>query len=332
MLAQKPDTTASVAQEATIPPTTISEHVRELGDWLGTSSPSPRRPVAAAYPTPAASPEFRSYGDSFDDASPLVADDLSFGDYAAEPLFGGEEYFTSPLFDDLNDFAETSPMDTPFSEFLETPLMRDEHDFSGNSPLIAAGDLFGGTLDDPAPIEKPVAQEKHQLWTMSGTPVIEPAGNVFPAPTTKSVVPDAPRYPMRERPSVNGTRKHLTPDALIPLDAPTQKRNYMTPSATSRKVITSAIAKKRAHSEAFADADEEELAALSPTASEAERIEHKRRQNTIAARRSRKRKLAHKLDLEGTVADLQADVARWRERALMAQDMLRVQGVTFSFE
>ncbi|KAJ7704962.1 hypothetical protein B0H17DRAFT_920886 [Mycena rosella] len=163
---------------------------------------------------------------------------------------------------------------------------------------------------------------------MSGTPVLESAGTVFPTATAHGpVIPPAP-----QRASVTGTRKHLTPDSLIPLDAPTQKRTYATPSATSRKAVPAAIVKKRAHSAAFPDADDEELEALSPTASEAEIIEHKRRQNTLAARKSRKRKLEHQRGLEDAVDGLRSEVAVWRERALMAQEMLRAKGITFSFE
>ncbi|KAJ7228130.1 hypothetical protein B0H12DRAFT_1004037, partial [Mycena haematopus] len=134
----------------------------------------------------------------------------------------------------------------------------------------------------------------------------------------------------RRRSNVTGTRKNLTPAALIPLDAPTQKRTYITPSATSRKAVPDAIVKKRLHSVAFSDdrdAAEDELGSLSPTASEAEVIEYKRRQNTIAARKSRKRKLEHQQALEDEVDALKQQVTMWRERAVMAQEMLRGSGV-----
>ncbi|KAJ7983283.1 hypothetical protein DFH06DRAFT_941319, partial [Mycena polygramma] len=91
--------------------------------------------------------------------------------------------------------------------------------------------------------------------------------------------------------------------ALIPLDAPTQKRTYATPSATNRKVVPDAIVKKRVHSAADDD-DLAELGVLSPTAREAETIEYKRRQNTLVARNSRKRKLEHQQALEDEVESL----------------------------
>ncbi|KAJ7108596.1 hypothetical protein C8R44DRAFT_580119, partial [Mycena epipterygia] len=135
----------------------------------------------------------------------------------------------------------------------------------------------------------------------------------------------------KRRSTATGTRKNLKPESLIPLEAPTQKRTYITPSATSKKLVPAVFQKKRLHSAAFgADDDEQELGELSPTASEAETIEYKRRQNTLAARKSRKRKLEHQQMLEDEVAVLKADVERWRTRAMMVQELLRANGVAFT--
>jgi len=61
-------------------------------------------------------------------------------------------------------------------------------------------------------------------------------------------------------------------------------------------------------------------------------IEYNRRQNTLAARKSRKRKLEHQQRLEGEVQDLKGELTMWRERALMAQELLKSAGVPFSFD
>ncbi|KAJ6581646.1 hypothetical protein B0H19DRAFT_879537, partial [Mycena capillaripes] len=111
------------------------------------------------------------------------------------------------------------------------------------------------------------------------------------------------------------------PEGLIPLDAPTQKRNYSGPSATSRKRLPESIVRKRRHSDAFGDDAEE----LSPTPSEAEEIERKRRQNTVAARKSRKRKFEYTQSLENKVQQLEGQITTWRTRAEMAREMLRNQ-------
>ncbi|KAF9459194.1 hypothetical protein BDZ94DRAFT_1149668, partial [Collybia nuda] len=134
--------------------------------------------------------------------------------------------------------------------------------------------------------------------------------------------------PPRRKSSATGTRKGVTPEALVPIDAPTQPRKYVTPSATSRKEVPSVFAKKRARSQAFAD-DEDELfeEPLRPGATEKEQIEYKRRQNTVAARRSRKRKLQHQQQLEERIEHLTRSRDVWRTRAHMFQDMLEAHGV-----
>ncbi|KAJ7182175.1 hypothetical protein B0H12DRAFT_1311830 [Mycena haematopus] len=154
-----------------------------------------------------------------------------------------------------------------------------------------------------------------------------------PVPKLPTVLPspaDAPTT--RRRAAVTGTRKNLKPEALIPLEAPTQKRTYITPSATLRKAVPVVFQKKRQHSAAFGgdDDDMEELGQLSPTASEAETIEYKRRQNTLAARKSRKRKLEHQRELEEQVEHLQGEVQRWKTRALTLQDTIIKSGVPFT--
>lgn len=52
---------------------------------------------------------------------------------------------------------------------------------------------------------------------------------------------------------------------------------------------------------------------------EADPIALKRARNTAAARKSRAKKVAERDDLESTIADLQAQVEHWRQRALAAE-------------
>ena len=66
-------------------------------------------------------------------------------------------------------------------------------------------------------------------------------------------------------------------DALIPLDAPVQPRNYLTPSATSRKEAP----RKRSQTEALGDDDD-----ANKDAGELDSIAAKRSQNTLARPRS----------------------------------------------
>ncbi|KAJ7666074.1 hypothetical protein DFH06DRAFT_1185859 [Mycena polygramma] len=295
-----------------------------------------------------ASPEFRSLGDSFDPASPLFEDSGAsplFGDWSAKEdrnSFDVDAYLTSPMETPYDDFATSPADDSPFSDFLTTPVLpsaSDEDMLTG--PLIGDGgygddmSLFGGLsayqYEEPAPAA-PKLPSTDQLYTISpGTPAldsIDPTTTVYPRkPQSTAPPPEAPNT--RRRTTATGTRKNLKPESLIPLEAPTQKRTYVTPSATSRKAVPAVFAqKKRQHSAAFGD-DDEELGTLSPTASEEEQIEYKRRQNTLAARKSRKRKLEHQQALEDQVCALKGDVERWKTRALLAEDMIRANGIPF---
>lgn len=84
--------------------------------------------------------------------------------------------------------------------------------------------------------------------------------------------------------------------------------------------------KKRQRAEVD-DEEDELLEPLPVNATEREQIEHKRRQNTLAARKSRKRKLLHQQELEGRVEQLAEDVTRWRTRCDMLSQLLRSHGI-----
>ncbi|KAJ7185691.1 hypothetical protein C8R46DRAFT_384804 [Mycena filopes] len=311
-----------------------------------TAIPAPG-PVAGADPMQAfqdqvlqdmlASPEFQTY-DGFDTSSPLFSD-------TASPLFDVDTFLTSPGDTPYDDFATSPAEDSPFSDFLITPIMSlagDDADML-TGPVIDdggySGELFGGLSDYPYEVPAaPKLPSTEQLYTISpGTPAldsIDPSSTVFPAkakPSSAVHRAEAPKSASnsKRRVTATGTRKNLKPESLIPLEAPTQKRNYVTPSATSRKAVPAVFAqKKRQHSVAFAgDDDEAELGVLSPTASEAETIEYKRRQNTLAARKSRKRKLEHQQMLEDEIVVLKADLDKWKTRAILGQDLLRANGV-----
>jgi hypothetical protein len=170
------------------------------------------------------------------------------------------------------------------------------------------------------------------------TPALDPS-SLAASPTVKDVVvlPSTPGHataldiapptrPLPRRKAVlTGTRKGVTPGALIPEDAPIQSRSYTTPSSTSRKEIPAVIVKKRTRAQAFTDddplllRDKPDLTAP-PNESEQDAIEAKRRQNTLAARRSRKRKLEYQNNLESAVE-------HWKARALLLEDMLQERGV-----
>jgi len=71
----------------------------------------------------------------------------------------------------------------------------------------------------------------------------------------------------------------------------------------------------------------EELEPLDPNATEEQKKEYKRRQNTLAARRSRKKKANETHFLRDENARLKTEIAIWKERALMMQRLLITAGV-----
>ncbi|KAF8079246.1 ectomycorrhiza-regulated protein [Lyophyllum atratum] len=142
---------------------------------------------------------------------------------------------------------------------------------------------------------------------------------------TTAPVMDSP-YVARRR--LSGGIRKTSPEALIPLDAPTQSRRYITPSVTSRKEIPAFFQKMR-HNSPPSEDEEDELTEEPPAsnATDQEKIEWKRRQNTLAARRSRKRKMQNVQRLEETVERLTREREIWKTRALTLKQLLISHGI-----
>ena len=127
-----------------------------------------------------------------------------------------------------------------------------------------------------------------------------------------------------------GTRKNPRTATLVPTGAPSQPRTYVSPSATSRREIPYSYARtsnrrtaqKRRYEEESED-EEEVIATLPPNLGEMKKIEYKRRQNTLAARASRRRKLQHQQVLERMVVQLENDVMVWKSRARTWYELIK---------
>ncbi|KAK7462255.1 hypothetical protein VKT23_007857 [Stygiomarasmius scandens] len=276
----------------------------------------------------------------------------------------------SPEFRDLNEFL-TSPFETPYDDFMTSPA--DDSPFTPdlNTPIMAGLDMYAeygqpliadlasqmynfSTFGEevaaepvkeaqPASVPEPTksALDTDKLYTFSPeTPMLDSVNpaSLYPSPQLPvskefSPTPSTSTTSRTRRSQATGTRKNITPSNLVPIDAPTQSRHYVTPSATSRKELPAVFARKRARKEAFGD-EEDELAgeAPGPDASEREQIEWKRRQNTLAARKSRKRKLEHQQFLENRLDELNVEVEKWKTRSQTLEQILRSHGLPFSFE
>lgn len=268
---------------------------------------------------PHASP-FEQPASSFDDC-----DSVSSRPYGLETP--SSTAFTSPQLHDFDD-ATTSPlarMDQEVEDmFGQMPLF-------GYEPAPVADRGLGSLESRPLNV---LDLDMSGLVPMSPAP--QTLSHFLPSPVQSAPSSSPPfAFPTSALPSTSqntratsvtrdgptGHRRNITASSLVPVEAPTQPRTYTKPSATSRKDIPAAFqsgakaskAKKRQVSEAF----EEEGGSLEDA------IEAKRRQNTVAARRSRMRKLEYVRELEGRVEDLQRERDEAIARAERAEALLR---------
>ncbi|KAE9402175.1 hypothetical protein BT96DRAFT_918377 [Gymnopus androsaceus JB14] len=164
----------------------------------------------------------------------------------------------------------------------------------------------------------------HQMSSLGYSKANTGPSTYGPGPTrnTPTIMAHAP--PLRSTSS-----RRYSPETLIDAEAPTQPRNYASPSMTSRKEIPSYYLKQQRRSPTvqahMSDDEDDELTEEPPAenATDQEKIDYKRRQNTLAARRSRKRKLVYTQQLEGTVDRLTMEKEMWRTRALTLRQLLR---------
>ncbi|KAJ3997746.1 hypothetical protein F5050DRAFT_1806575 [Lentinula boryana] len=146
------------------------------------------------------------------------------------------------------------------------------------------------------------------------------------------------------------TRPRVILDNIIPLDAPTRPRPHIIiPSETTAAKNNS----KRSHSVAFEGDDineahahkdeegiEESMSSSEipsegppgPHATESEKLAYKRRRCTLAARRSRRRKLEYQLSLEVKIEELENQREMWRTRCDILQEILKSRNADFKFE
>ena len=280
-------------------------------------------------------------------SSPPYSDFMTHtgSDISASPEFRDEADFMTNLFTpnmpDLDDFG-TSPLETPYADFLSTPLFADDAMLTSPSmEFLDDRPLFGGidySKEQDIPVQSKEPQQlqaEQQLYTISpnlDSPFVDfNAGHSFPplpsfsattaSTTTTTEEPSAPAR--RNRPT--GIRKGITPDALLDEEAPTQPRKYVTPSATSRKAVPAAFQRKRSRSAAFGE-EEDQLDDLPLNPTEQDLVEQKRRQNTVAARRSRKRKLEEFQRMKDDRDEERRVKEIWKTRALTMQAQLQSLG------
>ncbi|KAM5539377.1 hypothetical protein V8D89_006829 [Ganoderma adspersum] len=320
---------ASPAASLPVPPPLPIPSTQEFqslcADYLTMLSQNPE--VIQSAPEPMPEP-------TDDDTVHMIMDVLQGaqgGTMSAIPPSPFDEYLTSPM------------EDSPFEDFLTTPALGSADMAAGllTSPAIFDADtfpdmgegmLFGGDygmLDSMKThsLAAPAPPSFDDLYTMPSpsTPALDPT-SLHPSPHPGMLpTPGTPARRLRKS-LPTGTRRNITPDSLVPLEAPIQARKYVTPSATSRKEVPTAwLKKKRARSQAFGEEDELEED-VSLNLGDMDAIEAKRRQNTLAARRSRKRKLEYQRDLEACVEREKEEKEMWKQRAMLYQALLESHG------
>lgn len=239
---------------------------------------------------------------------------------------------------DLNEYLTSPLLDSPADDLLTTPAVGstdlDADIFT--SPLLGdfAGDSFGDfppLFEDYAMHEEP----KPHSELLATEPDLEAMYQISPATPYLDSPMSSPfesnihqPAPARRKTLATGTRKNVKPDDLVPVDAPTQPRKYLTPSATSRKAVPAVWSRKRSRQGAFGDEEDQLPEDVGPSMSEQEAIEAKRRQNTIAARRSRKRKLEYQRELEESVERYKTESETWKNRAQTYCALLLSHGIS----
>jgi hypothetical protein len=231
----------------------------------------------------------------------------------------------------------TSPV-SPWDDLLTTPALDGDMGMTPDiytSPLMDFGDdfdnmpsLFGSTAFEGyepketvgshlSPSDLPLPDMDDMYKISPGTPVIDD-----PSIQLSLHVDDSSIFPTRRKSEPTGTRKNVTPESLVPHDAPIQSRKYRIPSSTSRKELPATFARKRARTSGPA----EDEPSVGPSVSEEDAIKAKRLQNTLAARRSRKRKLEYQRELEDVIEAERMDKEMWRSHALILEALLRDKG------
>ncbi|KAH9896804.1 hypothetical protein C8Q73DRAFT_426409 [Cubamyces lactineus] len=187
---------------------------------------------------------------------------LTYGQpLSASPEFPQDlnEFLTSPMDDSpLEDFLTTPPLassEMGGAELLTSPAIFDVDSFPdyGAMPLFGEG-FDHGAVGEPPKLTGARTPSSHpqlpfnvdEMYTMPSptTPSLDPT-SLHPSPRTGTVpTPSRPgRRARKTQPT--GTRKNITPDALVSLDAPIQPRKYVTPLATSHKEVPTAFLKKK---------------------------------------------------------------------------------------
>lgn len=262
--------------------------------------------------------------------SPIGLSPASFISSSSASPFDG--LYSSPFVG--GDFGTPGTPDFDFTCAGELPSLF-ANSFGGIAPA-AVDDVQGWDLTVPP------APTMHAQPSPAGavSPVMLQLDSPAPEPVAVAVADVKPAVEASEqhvKDKFTGTRN--TKIQPIAFDAPTLPKSYLIPSATSRKRAPAAITAKmpaakkakqaaQAAREASAtpgllDAGDEGLDPSELPDELLSAIELKRRQNTLAARRSRMRKAGHLAELQDTISGLEGEVAEWKAKCAQLEALVR---------
>ncbi|KAJ3871698.1 hypothetical protein F5051DRAFT_186734 [Lentinula edodes] len=311
---------------------------------------------------PLAEPQAENYGG---DPQSLEYDSLIASEFLTQECF--TDYLSSPL--DVSPI-ESSPSSSLFgSPIMKTIDSNNESGWVNTDDNIrnVQQHINNGASESASNDTVPTSSDQVQEPVSGKSSRSQTSHNSASPPTSASGSESRNLYPTKRLPGfrldnttintsackapssfkiVNGTRHHLTLNGLVPLDAPTRPRRSMIPFESSSPPAENKN-QKRSHSLAFDDDgnnegfnDEEQKEdslpsselSLGPNATESEKLALKRRRCTLAARRSRRRKLEYQLMLERTVENLEEQRDKWKTRCTILQEILKRHNADFKFE
>jgi hypothetical protein len=241
-------------------------------------------------------------------------DFLNPSDFLTSPVSPWDDLLTTPALDadvGMTPDIYTSPMLMGFGDdFDHLPSLFGSNAYDGYDTKVAMGSSL-------SPSDLPLVDMDDLYKISPGTPAID-AISLQASPLHV----DDSSHPTRRKNEPTGTRKNITPESLVPYNAPIQTRKYRLPSSTSRKDLPATFARKRARTQGPGEDD----GGVGPSLSEEDAINAKRLQNTLAARRSRKRKLEYQRELEDAIETERQEKEMWRARALVLEALLRDKG------
>jgi len=153
--------------------------------------------------------------------------------------------------------------------------------------------------------------------------------SMFPSPSSlphsRSISSDSMLEFVQRHPSLDCYKSNHTAGPLQRSEQPTPRLSVTPPTYRTQKLPTS---RRFSRSHPYSDDDEDPLERPLPeNATEQEKIDWRRRQNTLAARKSRKRKQDQMQQLQDDVQRLSKEKDVWKERALMMKQLLISHGL-----